>query len=239
VTPLSYRSNVGGGSKDPQLIDSNLKGETMKIRTISSTFLAAALVVASMSVPVFPQSKNSNAVGDVLFTFVGQARFNPSTRVLSQYGYLTYVNGVSGSEPIFNPGPQDQATALFTFYSDTVVERLTNNGPLQINDRLGTMTIYLDTAPNGDFANPESFRDGLPVQTSEIRLQSITDTLTSSLTVTSVNTITSSDFFHLGFSNFLFGKPGQKFIRTYFGHVNSPGPPLAHIAGVAVGYLKR
>ena len=206
---------------------------------MSATFLAAAFVLATMSVPVFPQSKHSNAVGDVLFTFVGQARFNPATQVLSQFGYLTYVNGVSGIEPIFNPGVQNETTALFTFYSDTVAERLINNGPLQIFDRVGTMTIYLDTAPNGNFANPESFRDGLPVQTSEFRLQSIADTLTGSLTVTSVNTIASSDFFNLGLQHFLLGKAGQKFRRTYFGHVNTPGPPSAHIAGFAVGDLKK
>jgi len=101
------------------------------------------------------------------------------------------------------------------------------------------MTIYLDTAPNGNFANPESFRDGLPVQTSELRLQSIADTLTASITVTSVNTITSSDFFSLGLHNLLLGKAGQKFRRTYFSHVNTPGPPAAYIAGFAVGDLKR
>ena len=211
----------------------------MKSRTISATFLAAALVVATMSVPVFPQNKHSNAVGDVLFTFVGQARFNPATQVLSQFGYLTYVSGVSETGPIFNPGPQNETTALFTFYNEAVAERLINNGPLQIFDRVGTMTIYLDTAPNGNFANPESFRDGVPVQTSEVRLQSIADTLTASITVTSVNTIKSSDFFSLGPHNFLLGTAGQKYRRTYFGHVNTPAPPSAYIAGFAVGDLKK
>ena len=211
----------------------------ISLRALSAAFLAAAFALATMSVPVFPQSRHSNAVGDVLFTFVGQARFNPATQVLSQFGYLTYVNGVSGVETIFNPGVQNETTALFTFYSDAAAERLINNGPLQIFDRVGTMTIYLDTTPDGDFANPESFRDGLPVQTSELRLQSIADMLTGSLTVTSVNTITSSDFFSLGQHNFLLGKADQKFRRTYFGHVNTPGPPAAHIAGFAVGDLKR
>ena len=131
----------------------------ISLRALSAAFLAAAFALATMSVPVFPQSRHSNAVGDVLFTFVGQARFNPATQVLSQFGYLTYVNGVSGVEPIFNPGVQNETTALFTFYSDAAAERLINNGPLQIFDRVGTMTIYLDTTPDGDFANPESFRD--------------------------------------------------------------------------------
>lgn len=209
----------------------------MKIRTMSATFLAAAFVLA-LSVPVFPQGKFSNAVGDVQFQFIGQAGIPSATLAQAQYGYLSYVNDVSG-EPIFNPGPQNEAKALFTFYSDTVVERVTNNGPIRIIDRLGTTTIYLDSAPNGDFANPNSFRDGLPVQTSELRLQFVLDTLTGAFNVTAVNTITSSDFFHLGFHNFVLGKAGQKFRTTFSGHVNMSGSPAAHLAGSAVGDLKR
>lgn len=211
----------------------------MKIRTMSATFLAAALVGATMSVPVFPQSKFSNAVGDVQFQFIGHASIPSATLAQTQYGYLTYVNGVSGTEPIFSPGPQNEATALFTFCSDTTVERVTNNGRIRIIDRVGTMTIYLDIAPNGDFANPNSFKDGFPVQTSELRLQFVLDTLTGAFTATLVNTITSSDFFHLGFHNFLLGKAGQKFRTTNLGHVNPPGSPAAHFAGFSVGDLKR
>jgi hypothetical protein len=211
----------------------------MKIRTMSATFLAAVFTLATMSVPVFPQSKSSNAVGDVVFELVGQV-VNPSPTTSFQYGYLSYVNAISGLEPAFNPGPQNETTALFTFFSDiSTVERVIINGPLRIINRVGTTTIYLDTTPNGDFANPDSFRDGLPVQTSELRLQFILDTLTGSFTVTSVNTITSGGFFHLGDHNILLGKAGQKFRTTFIGHPNTPGPPAAYLAGFAVGDLKR
>jgi hypothetical protein len=210
----------------------------MKIRTILATFLAAALVVATMSIPVFPQSKNSNAVGDVIFELVGQASLPsaPPALAQSQYGYLTYVNGV---ESIFNPGPQNETTALFTFYNDTVAERVINNGPIRIINRVGTSTIYLDTTPDGDFNNPDSFRDGLPVQTSVLRLQFILNTVTGTFTATLVNTVTSSGYFQFGNQNFLLGKFGQKFRTTYHGQVNQPGPPAAHLAGFAVGDLKR
>ena len=211
----------------------------MRIRIFAPTFLAAVVLVTTTST-VFPQSKNSNAVGDVVFEFIGQASAPTATLAQTQYGYLTYLNDVSESEPIFNPGPQNETTALLTFYADTTVLRVTNNGSLRIIDRLGTMTIYLDNTPDGDFANPESFRDGLPVQTSELRLQFILDTLTGAFTVSSVHTITSSDFFHLGFGNFLLGKRGQKFRRTMSGHATAPGTsPGAHIAGFATGDLKR
>jgi hypothetical protein len=189
----------------------------MKIRTLSATFLAAAIVVATLSVPVFPQSKNSNAVGDVVFELVGQAGLPstpPPTLTQSQYGYLTYVNGMSGMQAIFNPGPQNETTALFTFFNDTVAERITDNGPIRIINRVGTSTIYLDTTPDGDFANPASFRDGLAVQTSVLRLQFIHNTVTGAFTTTLVNTITSSAFFQVGNQNFILGKFVQKFRTT-------------------------
>jgi hypothetical protein len=210
----------------------------MMMKPLSATF-CIAMFVFGMCVPAFPQGKFSSAVGDVQFEFVGQAGIPSATGAQNLYGYLSYIKGISGIEPIFNPGPQNETTALFTFFHDTVVERVTNNGPIRIIDRVGTTTVYFDMTPNGDFANPNSFRDGVPVQTSELRLQFTLDTLTGSFTATFVNTITSSDFFNLGFRNFLLGKAGQKFRTTNIGHVNMSGAPAAHFAGVAVGDLKR
>lgn len=210
----------------------------MKLRTISTLFLAGTLLLTSLSAPIFPQDKTANAAGDVQFELVGQV-INPSPTTSIQFGYLTFINGVSSSEPIFNAGPQNETTALFTFFNDTVTERVINNGPMRIINRVGTTTIYLDTTPDGDFANPDSFRDGIPVQTSELRHQVILDTVAGTFTTTFVNTITSSDFFHFGNHNFLLGKSGQTFRTTVIGHLNTAGPPAGHFAGFAVGNLKK
>lgn len=212
----------------------------MKTRTVATIFCVAASLFATC-VPVFPQGKLSEAIGDVQFQFIGQASLPgaPPTLAQTQYGYLTYVNGVSEAQSIFNPGPQNETTALFTFYADTTAERITNNGSIRIIDRTGTMTIYLDATPDGDFANPDSFRDGVPIQTSELRLQFILDTLTGAFHVASVHTITSSDSLNLGSGNSFLGKAGQKFRRTIIGHVTPPATsPAAHLAGYAVGELK-
>lgn len=210
----------------------------MKPRTISTLFLAGTFFLTSLSVPAFSQNKAANAAGEVQFELVGQV-INPSPSTSIQFGYLTFINGISGSEPIFNAGPQNETTALFTFYNDTVTESVINNGPMRIINRVGTTTIYLDTTPDGDFANADSFRDGIPVQTSALRHQVIIDTIAGTFTTTFVNTITASDFFHLNNHNFLMGKSGQTFRTTVIGHVNTSGPPAAHIAGFAVGNLKR
>lgn len=210
----------------------------MKLRVTSILFLTALLLLAGLSAPVFPQGKTSTAVGDVQFEFVGQV-LNPTATTSIQFGYLTFINGTSGVEPIFTAGPPSEATALFTFYNDTSTERVINNGALRIINRVGTTTIYLDTTPDGDFAIPDSFRDGVPVQTSEHRHQVIIDTITGGFTTTFVNTITSSEFFRLGSQSFLLGRAGEKFRMTVFGHTNTPAPPAAHIAGFAVGDLKK
>ena len=209
----------------------------MKLRTTSILFLTALFLLAGLSAPVFPQGKSSTAVGDVQFEFVGQV-VNPSATASIQFGYLTFINGVSGNDPIFNAGPQNETTALFTFYNDTSTERVINNGPVRIINRTGTTTIYLDTTPDGDFATPDSFRDGVPIQTSVLRHQVIIDTITGSFTTTFVNTITSSDYFRLGSQSVLLGKVGQKFRMTVLGHVNATSPPAGHLAGFAVGDLK-
>src|SRR5262249_45558731 len=146
-----------------------------------------------------------------------------------------FINGISSVAEIFNAAPQNEATALFTFFNDTVNERVINNGSIRIINRVGTTTIYLNTSANATFASPTSFQNGIPVQTSVLRHQVVIDTVTGSFTTTFVNTITSADRFQLEGSSFRLGKVGQTYRTTVFGHLNSPAPPSAHIAGYAVG----
>jgi hypothetical protein len=207
----------------------------MKLRISSTVALAVIIALAMIPPSVFSQGRSStNAVGDVQLELIGQVtNFPPTTSI--QYGYLSYINGISSVEPIFDPGPQNETTALFTYFKEIENERVIDNGSIRIVNRVGTTTIYLDTSPDGDFANPDSFRDGVPVQISIFRLQVILDTVAGSFNNTFVNTITSSDFFDLGHHNFILGRVGQKFRTTIFGRPNMPSPPGAYLAGYAVG----
>jgi hypothetical protein len=83
----------------------------MKTKKMSVTFMAVVFTFAAMSPPVFPQGKLSTAIGDVQFQFIGHARIPgpPPTLVQGQIGYLTYINGVSETQSIFDPGPQNEA----------------------------------------------------------------------------------------------------------------------------------
>ena len=95
--------------------------------------------------------------------------------------------------------------------------------------------IYLDTTPNGDFDDPDTFRDGSPVLTADLRHQVIVDTITSAFTATFTLTVTSVEGFEIGSQYTRLGRVGQKLRLTFFGHLNSPGPPSGYISGMMIG----
>jgi len=206
----------------------------MKLKKSPKKALAAIVALAMLPGLAYSQDRASHEAGDVQFEVVGQVT-NPTATTSIQYGYLAFINGISGVAPIFNPGPQNESTAQFTFFNDTVNERVINNGTIRIINRVGTTTIYLNPSANATFANPASFQNGIPVQTSILRHQVVIDTVTGSFTTTFVNTITSVDRFQIDNTHFRLGKVGQTFRTTVLGHLNSPAPPSAYIAGYAVG----
>ncbi len=132
--------------------------------------LVAALTVVLMSstgaIPVrshhelrTPQVKK---IGNLSLEFVGQFQNSPpgvTPATHSHYGYLSYIQGLS----VFAHAPQEETTALFTFFAEAATLHVIANGPLRVITRVGTLTIYLDRSTNGSFANPETFRDGTPV----------------------------------------------------------------------------
>src|SRR5439155_5818789 len=148
----------------------------MKLRTNPKIVLATIAALVMLPASVCSEDRASEA-GEVQFELVGQV-FNPSPTTSIQYGYLTFINGLSDIAPIFNPGPQNETTAVFTFFNDTATERVINNGPIRIINRVGTTTIYFNPSANATFVVPNSFQNGVPVQTSVLRHQVVIDTVT-------------------------------------------------------------
>jgi hypothetical protein len=195
--------------------------------------VACALAVGLMLVSASPAARGSKKV-DVSLELVGQVLNSPpgvQPPTSIQYGYVAYLQGL----PIFNPGPaENESTARLSFYADTVTLRVTNNGPLRIISRDGTVTVYNDPAANGTFTNPDSFRDGTPVLVARLRQQVIINTLTGAFTALFVNKITATSPFTAGSEQVRLGKVGQLFRAFISGQVNSAGPPSAFIAGYTV-----
>jgi hypothetical protein len=128
-------------------------------------------------------------------------------------------------------GWTNESAAPLTFYTDTTTNRVINNGPLRIVSRTGQLTIYHDPSANGDFAKPDSFRDGTPVLTAAVRQQVILNTLTGAFTAHNVNTITSRSQFALGDDQVLLGRVGGQFQTVISGQLTTAAPPSAHMAG--------
>ena len=173
-------------------------------------------------------------IGDIAFEVVGQVS-NLSPTVSKQYGYLSHINGLSDSE-IFtssNPTMQNETTALFTFITDAVTERVITNGRLRIVNRTGTTTIYYDDTPDGTFADLESFRDGQAILTLNYRQQVILDTADSTFTVVNLLTVESAESFVLGNELLRLGKDRDHFRQFYSGAPPTGTPALN---GVFAGY---
>jgi hypothetical protein len=165
--------------------------------------------------------------------FVGQFQnsapgVTPATH--SHYGYLSHIRGLS----VFRPGPQTETTALFTFFASAATLRVIPDGPLRVITRTGRLTIYRDPAANGDFSDPETFRDGTPVLVAGFRQEVVNNTVTNSFTTFHQNTIIATRPFTAARGNVRLGHVGATF-RTFFsGQGNMPGPPSGYFGGYAV-----
>jgi hypothetical protein len=212
----------------------------------SRAFVTLAGLVALAATTVAIAGDATEGVGsdvrtkqrNVNLEFVGQVQnsapgVTPATSI--QYGYLSRLNRV----PVFKAGPPSESTALFTFYTDTTTLSVINNGPLRVINREGTLTIYSDPAANGNFVNPDSFRDGTPILVAALRQQVIIDTTAGTFTTHNVNTIVSTRPFQGPSGMVTLGKPGHQFRTILVGRVNTPGPPAAHIAGYAYSVPKH
>lgn len=173
-------------------------------------------------------------LGDIAFEVVGQVS-NLSPTVSKQYGYLSLINGLTAGQIFTTADPtlQNETSALFTFFTDAVTERVINNGRLRIVNRVGTTTIYFDDTPDGTFASRDSFANGIPVLTLNYRQQVILDTGEGTFTVVNLLTVVSRETFELGGERFRLGKRGDHFRQFYSGAPPTGTPALG---GVFAGY---
>jgi hypothetical protein len=114
-------------------------------------------------------------------------------------GYFIFVEGAQG--PFFLGNPSE-ATAFFTFRSDTLsLTPPIANGPDLSATTFGpgTFTVYFNASPGGNFANLDSFSSGRPIATFLRSTGMITGVAGSTGTSTfSAKLISSQDFVFQG-----------------------------------------
>jgi len=133
--------------------------------------------------------------------WLGLARgfINPVTGTAQVAGYFTFLEGTPG--PFFS-GLPSEATAFFTFRTDTLT--LTPpiaNGPnvSAIMFTPGILTVYFNTSPSGNFSNLDSFSSGTPIATFRRSAGMLTNVTGSTGVATlSAKLISSQDFVFQG-----------------------------------------
>jgi hypothetical protein len=166
--------------------------------------------------------------GQTLLEYTGQVTNSGTASI--QVGYFSYVKGIANA---FSGMPQDESTAMFTFYTSVNTTRNVLNGSIRLVVREGTTTIYLAKGAS-DFSNLDSFRSGTPIQSSSIRQQVLVDTVTSAFTVSNFNVINSANSFTLNGATYQLGAPGQTFRTSLTGHLTTTAPPSGYFGGYAV-----
>ena len=215
---------------------------SIKVRGSRRLGLVVAILIALpllLSQPVASQATQDTigfVQGKIAFEFVGQVtNFGPTPGAplgtSNQYGYLTVVPGIDN---VFSGNPHNETTALLTFFNEVTTTETFVDGSLRIIDRKGTTTIFLNSAP-ASFANPDSFRSGIPVQISTLHQQAIVDTVSGTFTAVFANTISSTSAFTINGTTARLGEKGQAFRATVTGRLNATPPPTGFFGGYAVG----
>lgn len=197
-------------------------------------FLFVLFVGVLASLSESAAAKEVKAPNQISAELIGQV-LNTPPNVSAQYGYVSYLSGIDTSAIITPGGVMSEQSALLTFYSDTITERVLTTGPMRAINRSGEVTIYLNMTPTGNFSDPESFRQGVAVMKATLRHQVILNTLTNAFTAHFDCIVSSSEPFTLNGKSYRLSKPGQPFEITFSGHLNQNGPPSGFMAGFVTG----
>ncbi len=211
------------------------RSNLMRSKQFLYGFLVLALFLAGCAPIVAPVSaKDMYSPNKISAELIGQV-LNASPEVSAQYGYISYLSGFDTAALIASGDVLSEQSALLTFYNDTTVESVINNGPMRVIDRSGEATFYFNTTPAGDFGDPETFRAGVAVMKASLRHQVILDTVTGAFTAHFDCIVISNEPFTIAEKNYQLGEAGQPFEVTFSGHLNPQAPPSGHMGGFITG----
>lgn len=139
-----------------------MKSDQSTARVWIRVLVALTVLVSGSSAR--SKAEDSTPAARVVMYLVGRAFLNPNNGQGEVVGYITDINGIPG--PLFD-GPPSESTAFFTFRSDIFSLRpLPTNGDIGLNlVSRGTLSLYLNTNPAGDWSNPDTFSSGQRIAT--------------------------------------------------------------------------
>ena len=178
---------------------------------VGAAFALAALaltvfVISSQAAAAATATEVGSAVGGVnAVEYIGRIDQDGSNFV--SYGYLTHLSGLADSQLFSGTIPLvNESNAYLTFYTTaTLTARNVISGVFML-DAIGTTVYYYNGTPGASYANPDSFRAGVPVVTATVRSQNILNVQGPNLGVAT----NFSEFTQIGVSPFMLsGQPYQ------------------------------
>jgi len=126
----------------------------------------AGLAVLLLGLSAQSQAQNGTLSSRVVGDVAARVFLDPSTGRVQFVGYFADVNGISAS--LFTGAPSE-ATAVLTFRSNVFrAQPLPANGDVALTlVTVSRINVYLNTDPNGDWGNPDSFSSGQLIATFE------------------------------------------------------------------------
>lgn len=79
------------------------------------------------------------------------------------FGYFNYIHGLDEEKLYVEDSRQGESKAFFTLYLEAQVTRVHDDGPLLVYEARGVSTVYFHDTPDGDFSDPNTFRNGIPI----------------------------------------------------------------------------
>jgi hypothetical protein len=182
------------------------------------------------------QSSNEvgSAVGENAFELVGQTIQQGNDFI--GYGYLTHISGLSDDQLFTSADNRSEATARFTYHATAQLTARSVISSVFVLNSVGTLDIYFNATPHGDFFNEASFKDGTQISTSTIRWHNILSVQAPNrgiATGTADMTQKTSSAFTLGDQQYQLGRPGllTRLTTTGTGVRSEPTAPNAVIFG--------
>src|ERR1035441_570111 len=157
---------------EPDLERQRKKRQMQTIRLRVSILAMALLALAISTMPMSAQ-EGRPPTGRVAYHFVARLLQSPSGTFFV-IGYVNFLDGVSA--PLFAGAPGEK-TALMTFRSDTFSAVPLFNGNVVVLNWSSTsapvVKFYLNSSPNQDWNQPNSFSSGQPIGSFNARVGQI------------------------------------------------------------------
>ncbi len=227
VTPASFEGHWANEGISGDHPEGNI---SMVTENEDGTFSGSDVI----NMPGQDQPIGTAGQGDIAIAFVGSF-----TGARGLDGYVTYIAGYDG--PMFSSEMiRNETTAYFTLHQDPAMgpprgsfsrgRELTNNTlPLRFR-------LYFDETPDGDFAQPETFADGMLIADYEdLGVHFVQDTRDGyALVRTFSRTQVLAGSFTFAGSSYTFGQEGNRVRMDNVFITNPDNPMLNDVSGVFI-----